>query len=669
MPELMIQSSFQYGEVSPLLHSQVESGIYYKAARRLRNVLVIPQGGVEKRFGLLYAATISGITDYRLVKPFLVTINGVDQYLLVFVNLAILIYHNNALVATVVSTYTAAQVSSIRIAQTNNFVVICNEDHTPATLIRVAAHATWTLNATPTFVHYPTYDFLKNYDTATFTIQIAGTPIIADQNLIGAAVTIESSIANVFTTNHVGGLFYGDGGIVRITTYVSDDEVIGYVTQVFDADSSMFVTPFTILGTQAVVTEVVFSTTRGWPREVAFYQNRLFFAKTTSLLNGVWGSNFDGYSATKFLFNDALTLDTSAISTLLTGKKNVVIEHIVPAQTLVIMTNAGIYSTPLLGGAPLTPSNIDFINRHTSDASSSVPPLVFDDQIVYFSLGGKKVKSLNVNDSGVAYVTKDISVLASHLIDTPYSAGVFENSSIKNGAWVLMVNSGSTYPGTLAIFQQVPEQEINAWTLSTTDGYFRHVAADDDFVYFIIERVINSATVLMIEKLDFSYYTDASYTNTYGSPTATVTGLSYLEGEEVAIVGDGAVMASKTVTSGSITLDYEVTTVKLGLPFTPLIRPMAINVPTQNGNNLFLPKTIKSIFIDFVDSDAIEMNGELIRPFLFDVDEYNVPVTLKTGYAQLMPMRGWSGDAVIDITQSVPMPFTVIGLGFMVESS
>ena len=668
MPELMIQSSFQYGEVSPLLHSQVESGIYYKAARRLRNVVVIPQGGVEKRFGLLYAATIAGVTDYRLVKPFLITINGVDQYLLVFKHLAILIYYNNALVATVVSTYTGVQVSSIRIAQTNNFVVICHENNPPATLIRVTHPGTWTLNATPTFVHYPTYDFLKNYDTAVFTVQIAGTPIDKTENLIGAAVEIESSITGVFLPEHVGGLFYGDGGIVRITGVTTSDFVIGYIVQVFDTDSSMFVTPFEIRGTQAVVTEIAFSTARGWPREVAFYQNRLYFGKTTSLLNGVWGSNFDGYSPTKFLFNDAFALDTSAISTLLTGKKSVVIEHIVPAQTLVVMTNAGIYSTPLLGGAPLTPSNIDFINRHTSDATSSVNPLVFDDQIIYFSLGGKKVKSLNVNDSGVAYITKDVSVLASHLVDTPYSAGVFENSSIKNGAWVLSVNSGSTYPGTLAVYQQVPEQEINAWTLSTTNGYFRHVAADDDFVYFITERVINSVTVLMVEKLDFSLYTDASYVNTYGMPTASITGLTYLEGKTVNIVGDGAVMAPKTVTSGAITLDYAVTTVKLGLPFTPLIRPMAINIPTQQGNNLFLPKTVKSLFVDFVESDAIEVNGELIRPFLFDVDQYNIPVTLKTNYAQVMPMRGWATDAIIDITQNVPMPFTVIGLGFMVEA-
>ncbi len=666
MPQFLIQSNFQFGEVSPLLHAQVTSAIYYKAAKRLRNMLVIPQGGVQKRFGLHYRATISGITDYTLIKPFIFDYEDGSRYLLIFRNLAIDIYFNDVIVATVVTTYTAAQIAALSITQTANLVFIAHGLHKPAILRRTSAHAGWALDANPTFLFYPTYDFDQNYNGEIFYVQIAGASITTSQNLLGQAVQLHSS-GPLFTTNHVGGLFFGDSGTLRILSFVSNQILNAEIVQVFDPLSSLFHGSFSISGANAVLTEVAFSDARGWPQKVSFFQNRIVFARTASLLGGLWGSDYNGFKYNAFSFDDSESLDTNAISTVIySAKKAVVIEHMVSFKTLVIMTSSGLYSTPLLQEIPVTPSNIAFINQQTADSSSPVEPVIFDNEVIFFDKGGRKVKNLTMVGNSTRYQSNNISVLAPQLVDTPYSASVFENSSREDGNWLYMTNTGSTLDGALSIYQSVPEQEITAWTLSTTDGKFRHVVCDEELVYFIVERVIDGVTTLFIEQLDFDLNMDATFTATFGSPTSVITGLSYLEGKSVRVIGDGAVMQTRTVASGQITLERAVTDVEVGLEFTPECVPMPVNVPTQFGNNVYLPKSIKSCYIDYFESAGIKINGELLPAFNFDVDHYDTPVILKTDFDNICPFNGWDPRQEISITQSDPLPFTLIGVGFVV---
>lgn len=669
MPQFLVQSSFQFGEVSELLHAQVNSEIYYKAARRVRNMLVIPQSGIERRFGLLYRDTIQGIVDYTIVKPFIFDYEDGTRYLLIFRDLAIDVYHEGVFIVSVVTTYTASEISSLSLTQSPNLLFIAHGSHKPAILRRTAAHAGWALETNPNFIHYPTYDFLQNYDTAFFQFKVAGVLLTKTQNLIGHQVDITSTLAGTFTANHVGGLYFGDGATLRIETFTSGTAVTARILHPFSDSSSIFLpaTPQRISGADSVLTEVAFSTTRGWPQKVSFFQNRIFFARTSSLLGGIWGSNYNGFKATSFIFDDSDELDTNAISTVLySTKQAVVIQHLVFFKTLLIMTSSGLFSTSLLQEGPLTPTNVSFINLQTADASNSVEPCVFDNEVIFFDKGGRKVKNIVLNGNSTRYETHNISVLAPQLIDTPCSAGVFENSSIKDGNWLFMINSGGDLEGTVSIFQSVPEQEIAAWTLSTTDGQFRHVVCDEELVYFIVERIIEGDVKLFIEELNFDLLTDATYVNSYGSPTDVIVGLSYLEGKEVRVIGDGAVMQSQTVVSGSITLEREVTEVRVGLNYDPEVIPMPINIPTQYGNNVYLPKSIKSVYVDFYQSAGIKVNGTYIPPFRFNEDQYDEPVILKTDFVNVCPFNGWDPRQEIVISQTDPLPFTLIGVGFEV---
>jgi hypothetical protein len=405
----------------------------------------------------------------------------------------------------------------------------------------------------------------------------------------------------------------------------------------------------------------------------------LFFARTTSFLGGLWGSNYNGYTSGKFNFDDSDALDTNAISTIIQGTKATLIQHMVGFKTLLVFTTSGLYSTPLLIDLPLTPSNVSFLNLQTSDAANDVVPVVFDNDVIFFDKGGKKVKNVNVYATTQHYESKVISVLAPQLVDSPYSAAVFENSSVEDGSWMMMTNVGDSIEGGLSIYQSVPEQDITAWSMATpadTDagvGYFRHVISDEETAFFIVERVVDGNTRLFIEQLSFDAYMDASTIGTQALAN-TISGLSELEGETVVVRGkvadsDGMSIVATTgpVTAGVVTLSDAVTDYEVGLVWQPEIVPMPMNIPLPSGNSIYFPKTIRKIYVDFFESKNIRVDGTLIPPFRIDDDTYNDPASVKTDFVQFETMSGWNPTAEITISQTEPLPMTLIGIGFVVS--
>lgn len=688
----MIQASFQFGEVSRLMHARVDSPIYYRAVKRLRNMVVIPQGGAKRRFGQKFVDQINNhagsptyYSDYTKVKAFLFDYENGDRYLLIFrpaaVNTAVDVYFNNVYQSTTALPYASTDIAGLSITQSSRIVFIAHGSFAPRTLIRASTSPVVLTLTTPTFIEYPTFDFKQTYEAFTFQVKVGGVAITTAQNLLGQVVTVHSSSA-LFDANYVGGLFIGEGGVIRFTAFTSTTQMTGRIVNIFDTESSLFHAGSgnAIHGSDCVVTEIAFSATRGFPQKVSFFQNRIFFGRTSTLTGGIWGSNYNGYTSDKLHFDDSDTLDTNAISTILQGTKSSVVQHMVAFKTLLVFTTSGLYSTPLLIDLPLTPQNISFLNPQSSDAANDVTPLIFDNDVIFFDKGGKKVKNVNVYATTQHYESKVISVLAPHLIDQPYSAAVFENSSTEDGSWMFMVNSGDNIEGSLSIYQSVPEQEITAWslaytapTISETDSFYRHVVSDEETTYFIVERTVNGQTRLFIEQLDFDVYTDAAKVGTQALGS-TISGLDYLEGETVAVrgltedaSGQSVITLDAVVTGGSITLDTEVTDYEVGLLWLPEIVPLPINVPMQQGNNLYLPKTIKKIYVDFYESLGIYVGGSLIPPFRFNDDDYDNPASPKTDFVQIETMTGWDPSAEITITQGQPLPMTILGIGFIVS--
>lgn len=150
------QSNLTGGELAPTLHARTEIAKYGISLAVAENVVIVPQGGMRRRPGLQKIDDGKVATDARL-EPFI--FNKAQQYLLVFKPNEIVIFRDDAIVATVPSVIfsTQAMIDELDIIQSADTVIITHETINPRRLVRGATDADWTLSAITLVI--PTNDF------------------------------------------------------------------------------------------------------------------------------------------------------------------------------------------------------------------------------------------------------------------------------------------------------------------------------------------------------------------------------------------------------------------------------------------------------------------------------------------------------------------------------
>lgn len=148
--------TFTGGLLDPQMAGRRDLKAYYAGCLELTNMVPLQLGGAKRRPGLRYVAALSAAsTGCRLAR-----FQAADEarYLLAFTNEAVRIYHDDALVATVATPFTAAQLGELAWYQSYNTMILVHPSHAPRRLVRTSAHAGWTLS-TISFTNAPTFDF------------------------------------------------------------------------------------------------------------------------------------------------------------------------------------------------------------------------------------------------------------------------------------------------------------------------------------------------------------------------------------------------------------------------------------------------------------------------------------------------------------------------------
>lgn len=650
---LINQNDFTHGELEPRMLSKSNLELYRKGAQLLRNMVVLPTGAAQRRPGTLFIKDLGDLGENYMLDNFIYDED--TSYLLVFTNLLITVFYQDAQVATIVSPWPTAALAARKLtfSQTQNSMIICHEDYAPYTLVRGANHATWTLAAF-SFKNYPGYDFKQDYDSNTFKLSAT---------VVGTA-TLTSSV-NIFDASYVGGWFEGYGkelsgqlGVAKITGFTDAKNVTVEITSEFDSNFTTFKP-----GSQVLLTEPAFSATRGYPICSTFYEGRLYFGGSKSLPDTIFGSVIDDFRNFDVGTGDA----DDAVQMTIGGHKVGLIKYILGDKSLQIFTSRAEFTAPQVEGRALTPSTFS-IKKQSANGCKTVPPVVLDNQTFYVKRGGRGVMNFIFDDENQGYSSQEVSLLSPHLIQDPQDAAILSGSTRDNADFMFLVNGD----GTLAIYQSKINENVSAWTLSNTafatDGKFTRVVEVGEDIYFGVERTVDGSTSTYLEKLDFDVYTDSTYTNTYGVATDTITGLGHLEGEEVQIRGDGFVLNPKTVSGGEITLEREVSEVEVGLKFIPQLKPMPIATDTQSGNNMYKKKKIINLYVDYYESLGIYINDTLIPELEFGLTLDSPPPVKTDVYEALGFLADWNVRDMITITQEDPLPMTIIGIGFEVTA-
>ncbi len=191
-------------------------------------------------------------------------------------------------------------------------------------------------------------------------------------------------------------------------------------------------------------------------------------------------------------------------------------------------------------------------------------------------------------------------------------------------------------------------------------------------LYVIVKRTINGVTKRYIELLHTRFFTspsDAFFVDcglTYsGVSTTTITGLGYLEGQTVAILGDGAVMPQQVVTGGSITLPYAVTKAQIGLPITADLAttPVAITGDATLGQSRI--KNINKIWVRVYNSGGFSAGPDTSHLTPVKTRHYETPGNapdLITDEIPLFVTSQFNPSGRITLRQSDPLPLTIVDI-------
>jgi len=148
-----LHSSLNAGVLDTRLSTRLDVKQYMKGMAQANNVLCMPQGGVRRRDGLRFVAQYNAP-----IRPIPFVFNIEQQYVLVFRDQAIDIYRDDALKATINSTYSTAELADIRYAHSADTLILVHEAHAPALLQRQGTDVDWTLTDI-SFINPPQFRF------------------------------------------------------------------------------------------------------------------------------------------------------------------------------------------------------------------------------------------------------------------------------------------------------------------------------------------------------------------------------------------------------------------------------------------------------------------------------------------------------------------------------
>jgi hypothetical protein len=510
-----VYTNFSAGEINNLLNARTDAKAYFEGGKQVRNWYLLDEGGVMRRPATEYMATMPA--ECRII-PFIFSNDEVAIFALS--NNRLDVYSNaGAVIQSNITTncnWTTAQLFELNYAQFGDTVFITHRNNPIRRLKRTSA-TTFTVNAfdfeededvvvSGSYkTHKPFYKYEDHDVTLTLSTAATGT---------GRTVTASTGF---FTSDYVGTYLRIDGSQLKITGFNSSTEVVATIIETVAGG----------VGPHYEWEEQLISATRGYPQAVSFHDNRLWFGGVRDNPSAIIASQIGGY----FNFDIGTGLANEAINVLITSDTVNEVRHLVSSRNLQIFTDSGEYYVPISStSAAITPASIAFL-RQTPYGCNRAAPIPFDGASLFSQKNGKAIREYVFSDVEQAYRSTSVSVLASHLIDTPKQLSMMTGNETKPEQFAFFLNSGSSDDGKLAVFHSIRDEKIAGWTMWETQSgdKFHSITALNDQLFVIVKRVVPSGTKYFLERFanDDSITLDCSTTTTvFQKGTPLVNGAS-----------------------------------------------------------------------------------------------------------------------------------------------
>jgi hypothetical protein len=235
--------------------------------------------------------------------------------------------------------------------------------------------------------------------------------------------------------------------------------------------------------------------------------------------------------------------------------------------------------------------------------------------------------------SGATRANPVVITAASHGLSNSDQIGIFDVTGM-----VELNGNGYTVANVTANTFELSGINGTGYTAYTSGGDIRHAISSSAFTAYVSGGVARERAT-------------------------SVSGLDHLEGESVLVLAEGATHASKTVSSGAVTLDRPSSKVHIGLSYTSDFELLRLDVGAQDG-------TSQGKFVRFhrVIFRFLQMLGGFIGPDTSNLDEIvlreggdpmDTPVPLFTGDYEIEWDGAYDGDNHIFYRQTQPLPVTI----------
>jgi hypothetical protein len=444
-------------------------------------------------------------------------------------------------------------------------------------------------------------------------------------------------------------------GVITITTVTDATNAIGTV----DGD-------YLIGSTDATWrwAEGAWSDYRGWPRTIEHHEQRCIYGGSTSFPQTIWAStisledeDYDDFSAGQ---GDT---DSDAWTYILPGMNP--IQWMKSDEYLMIGTTAGIGR---LGQPekPITPTFPPTYRLQAKVGSAYIQAKTAIDAILYVERGARKVREVNYSSLSERYIAPDMTILAEHLTDANAITSMEFQSRPDPILWCIRND------GTLLSFTYNRHHDVLSWSRHDTgaSGQFESVAkmpgVTEDEIWLVAKRTVNSSDVRYIEQLASltfpAYQNDCVFVDSY---VTSITNLSHLEGEDVALFADGRPVAGTfTVSSGAISPTDSYTNYIVGLPYTSVLETLPLVSYNNQGPSKAKYVAVTGVALDLYKTLAVSIgtSSSYLSDIQISYDSFATTSEAFTGLKRASFPRGPFLEPTIYFSVDEPAPFTLRGL-------
>jgi hypothetical protein len=220
-----------------------------------------------------------------------------------------------------------------------------------------------------------------------------------------------------------------------------------------------------------------------------------------------------------------------------------------------------------------------------------------------------------------------------------------------SGGWTF--NGGNTFTLTASASHFVAGDVDSEIHLSDNDGRIIRLA---------ISAYTSATVVTVTANRDIPTELRATSKTAWSHARKNFAGVSHLEGKTLSVLTDGHVHPQVVVDSGVFTLDYCATVVHAGLPIESDFETLDMSIP-QGETVRDKQKIIPAVRLLLEESRGIFAGKDADNLLEFkqrSSENYDDPITLLTGLAEIRIISNWNTGGRIYVRQSDPLPLSIL---------